>query len=275
MVMVGSLHAGITFSGIDGANSWAWVEGEKYSTLSGGFTGVAGLWNVSGYSSSLPSNQVNVYGYATYGVNMPMAMAGAKMYAHCSSYYIDGSDRCFNILNGDSNGTVIGTIYSGGGSGEGYKDATYWAQNGGTMGTLAQGTMQLTLKQNVYNIMCFDGFFLTNGTVDISNNAPTTASGSTDQYWMQRPTFTSLPTLTGSVTLGINGATSGERYFINGTEVTGSSFVLDKDGTYYLEVRSSDGAQSLMGAAFNLSVPEPTTLLLLLSSIGLFRRRKN
>jgi hypothetical protein len=253
-----TILTGVTFSGIDGAISWVWVEGEEYTTLSGGFTGAAGLWCVSGYSPSLPANQVNVSGYATYDVNLPMTMAGAKMYAHCSSYYIDGSDRSFLILSGDSDGDTIGTIYSSGGSGEGYKDAIYWAQNGWDMGTFAQGAMQLTLSQGVYNIMCFDGFFLTNGTVDISNNAPVPASDSTGRNWMQRPTFTgTLPELQGPITLAIANAPTGSKYYVNDVEYSTSDITLNRNGTYSVEVRRSDNCR-IAGASFKIvGLPDP------------------
>ena len=266
--------AGVSFTNLDGAASWVWVEAEDFSSS----LGYSKTWaanpstNFSGWADGGRNNSAKIAGGATssgnYIVNtvtLPTAMAGAYLYVH-------GSGAQYANMK----------VYSVAGPNEtelaGYNlwGSDIWKSTA-TLGSYAAG-VDLTLKQVItanWQASTIDGFFVASQAI----TAPTTAkTGSL--YWMQAPTFTaSVPVLTGpSFTPALTGAPTGATYWLNGVQQTGGFGQISESGRYDLVIKTSNG-NVLAGASFDFAavpIPEPAAIGILGSLAGacLLLRRK-
>lgn len=265
--------AGVSFTNLDGAASWVWVEAESYAAKSGTFSaGWIGNpspdysgWAVGGRNNGmlLSGSGTDAGSYFTNTFTIPTSMSTAYMYVHG----LGAQYASLKVYAGTAaSGTALAT-YTMYGTNIWKSTASLGSYDAGSSVSLTQAAV------NNWQNTRIDGFFVASQAI----TTPTTAQNAS-YYWMQAPTFTNpVPTITGEAfTPTVTNAPVGANYWVNGVLQSGGFGVITESGLYNLVIKNSDG-DLLAGASFNfeaIAVPEPLSVAMLsLGALVLLRRR--
>lgn len=269
---VSAAKAGVSFSNLDGAASWVWVEAENYSAKSGTFnvtniaspgTEYSGQTTTGHYAGMMVANGGTDAG--SYFVNtftIPTSMSTGYLYVHGTG----AQYAKVNVYTGtDTTGTQMGqyTLYG----------ANVWKSL--TLGSYTAGSSVSLTQAAVLNYQNtrIDGFFVASQAL-----TPSTTALNGTYYWMQAPTFTAdVPTLTSTAfTPTVTDAPVGATYWVNGVLQPDGFGVIANSGLYNLVIKTSTG-DILAGASFNfvaVAVPEPASLAGMAAGCLLLARRR-
>jgi len=283
MVVVGSMAmlfwaqismagVAIKIDGLTGAQNWGWYEAEYASSVTNAVIG--GDWESAisgggmGAACAVKGSSSNPIGF-TLNLVTPANMTNAYLYLRHNG----GDVRTATVTVGGSTVGTFNTISNG----YNYGNPIYWQTDQVNMGALNQGACNLGISVNSAGWWegQFDGVFISDGPINVSNN-PLTPNVAGDWWrWMGLPSDAGTHIVNGTATpvFTVTGQSS-VSYSLDGAAYTPGTAITSL-GSHQLSVIAYDGAKRYMSGANFVLVPEPLTIGLLgIGGLALLRRRR-